>query len=108
MACYYTYILRCADGSLYTGITTDLRRRFAQHSSGKRELGAKYTASRPPVAFECAFQSNHRAAASKLEYRIKKLSRPQKIALIGGEAPASLELEGYVRVEIEADGSIKE
>ena len=105
---YYTYILRCADDSLYTGITTDLRRRFAQHSSGKRAMGAKYTASRPPVGFECAFQSDDRAAASRLEYRIKKLTRPQKIALIGGDAPASLELEGYIRVDIASDGTIKE
>lgn len=102
---YYTYILRCADGSLYTGITTDPARRFAEHAGGKSRNGAKYTASRRPVAFECAFLSADRAAASRLEVRIKKLTRTQKLRLISGEVPDGLELEGYARVSISPDGT---
>lgn len=101
---YYTYILRCSDGSLYTGITTDPARRFAEHAGGKSQNGAKYTASRRPVAFECAFLSADRAAASKLEARIKRLKRPQKLRLIAGEVPEGLELEGYERVAISPEG----
>ena len=96
---YYTYILRCADGSLYTGITTDLARRFAEHAGGRGSAGARYTASHPPVAFECAFLSGDRAAASRLEARIKRLSRGEKLALIAGAAPTWPELEGCTRVE---------
>ena len=96
---WYTYILRCSDGSLYTGITTDLRRRFAEHSGGRASSGAKYTAARSPVAYECAFLSPDRSAASRLEARIKRLSRQQKLLLIAGGSFPSLELENYSRVE---------
>ena len=82
---YYTYILRCADGSLYTGITTDLVRRFAEHSGGIGRSGAKYTAARKPVAYECAFICPDRSSASRLEAAIKRLTRAQKLMLISGE-----------------------
>lgn len=95
---YFTYILRCADGSLYTGITTDLARRFNEHSGGRGSAGAKYTASRHPVAFECAFLSPDRSSASKLEWKIKCLSRGEKLRLIAGEE--ILPLEGYERADI--------
>jgi len=95
---YYTYILRCIDGSLYTGITTDLARRFAEHTGGRGRAGAKYTASRHPVAFECAFLSPDRSSASKLEHKIKALTRSDKLRLIAGEEV--LELAGYERAEI--------
>lgn len=98
---YYTYILRCSDGSLYTGITTDLARRFAQHAGGKKAAGAKYTAARQPVAYECAFLSQNRSEASRLEYRIKQLSRAEKLALIAGHTPETLELDGYERIELD-------
>lgn len=102
---YYTYILRCGDGSLYTGITTDLPRRFAQHE-GSRAGGARYTASRRPVRFEAAWKAPDRAAASRLEYRVKALSRPDKEQLIRGGAPASLNLSPYVRIHITDKGEI--
>ena len=105
---YYTYILRCADDSLYTGITTDPARRFAEHAGGKGKAGAKYTASRHPIAFECAFLSPDRASASRLEFRIKRLTRPQKLLLISGGDFPELELENYRRVAISAEGSILE
>jgi putative endonuclease len=69
---YYTYILRCEDASLYTGITTDLVRRFAEHS-GQCGKSAKYTASRRPVRYEAAWESPDRAHALKLECRSRGL-----------------------------------
>ncbi len=78
---YYTYILRCDDNSLYTGITTDLERRFKQHQ-GKVAGGAKYTKSRMPIKYEMAWQSENKSLASKLEYRIKKLSKADKELII--------------------------
>jgi len=94
---YYTYILRCSDGSLYIGITNDLKRRFAAHLAGK---GAKYTRSHPPVRYEAAFRSPDRAAASRLEARLKRLSHAEKEALAGGNAPEGLDLAGYETVSI--------
>ena len=74
------YILRCADGSLYTGITTDLEKRIHAHNSGK---GAKYTRGRGPVELVYQEELEDRAAASKREYAIKQLSRAEKLQLIG-------------------------
>lgn len=82
---YYTYILRCSDGSLYTGITLDLQRRFSEHAGGTSRAGAKYTAAKKPVAYECAFVCPDRSSASRLEAAIKRLTRAQKLRLIGGE-----------------------
>ena len=73
------YVVECADGSLYTGITTDLNRRLNEHNSGK---GAKYTKTRRPVRLRASWQFPDRSSASKEEARIKKLSRPNKILLI--------------------------
>ena len=78
---YYTYIMRCEDGSLYTGITTDVERRFKEHQ-GKLSGGAKYTKGRIPIKVEVMWQSDNRSLASKLEYRIKKLSKVDKETLI--------------------------
>lgn len=79
---YYTYILRCVDNSLYTGITTDLNRRMQEHfSSG--EKCAKYTLRHKPQKLEIAWQSENRVLASKLEFHIKKsLTKEQKETLI--------------------------
>ena len=78
---YYTYTMRCEDGSLYTGITTDIERRFKEHQ-GKLSGGAKYTKGRIPIKVEIVWQSDNRSLASKLEYRIKKLSKVDKETLI--------------------------
>ena len=83
---YYVYILRCADDSLYTGITTDPARRFAQHA-GKKPGGAKYTATHPPLRFELLRECADRREASRLEARIKALSRREKEELIAGKRP---------------------
>ncbi len=73
------YILRCADGTLYTGITNDLDRRLAEHESGQ---GAKYTRGRGPL--ELVYQENcqDRATASKREIQIKSLGRRAKLLLV--------------------------
>jgi putative endonuclease len=73
------YVVECADGSLYTGITTDLNRRLEEHNSGK---GAKYTKTRRPVCLRASWHFPDRSSASKEEARIKKLSRKDKLLLI--------------------------
>ena len=80
---YYVYILRCSDGTLYTGIATDVSRRAAVHNSGK---GAKYTRSRRPVTVVYQEPQPDRSAALKREFEIKQLSRPQKLQLIAAQA----------------------
>ena len=77
---YYLYILKCADKTLYTGITTDLKRRVLEHNSTK--LGAKYTASRRPVKLVYSKKFKNRSAASKAEAKIKNLTRADKLKLI--------------------------
>ncbi len=77
---YYLYILECADKTLYTGITTDVQRRVAEHNENK--LGAKYTSSRRPVKLVYAKKFKNRSMASQEEARIKKLNKSQKLELI--------------------------
>ena len=78
---YYLYILKCADDTLYTGITVDLERRIAEHNGSK--LGAKYTKCRRPVELLFAQEFATRSQATKEEARIKALSRAEKIEIIG-------------------------
>ena len=73
-------MLRCADGSLYTGITTDIARRIAEHN-GEGGLGARYTRSRRPVQLVYAEAAANRAEAARREAAIKKLDRTSKLAL---------------------------
>lgn len=81
-----TYMLRCSDGTLYTGWTNDITKRLAAHNAGK---GAKYTKSRTPVELVYVEFFDVREAAMRREYAIKQLSRSQKLALIGsGSNPA--------------------
>lgn len=77
---YYLYILNCSDNTLYTGITTDLKRRMVEHNSTK--LGAKYTSSRRPVKIVFSKKFKNRSIASKEEARIKKLRKNEKLELI--------------------------
>ena len=78
---WFVYMLCCADGTLYSGITTDPQRRVRQHN-GELVGGAKYTRNRRPV--ELVWQETHpdRSAASKRESSLKKLSRKAKLQLI--------------------------
>ena len=73
------YILRCADGTLYTGIAPDVEKRLQKHNEGK---GAKYTRGRTPVTLVYQEELPNRAEASKREYQIKQLSRAEKLAMI--------------------------
>ncbi len=77
---YDLYVLKCSDGSLYTGITTDLKRRVGEHNSSV--LGAKYTRGRRPVMLIFSKRYRTRSTASKAEAKIKKLSRSEKLAFI--------------------------
>ncbi len=76
----YTYILLCADNTLYTGITTDLDRRISEHNISP--LGAKYTRSRRPVQLVRSESFENKSQAAAEEYRLKKLTKLQKLALI--------------------------
>jgi putative endonuclease len=76
---WWVYVLRCRDGTLYTGATTDLERRLAQHNAG---TASKYTRSRRPVAMVYREPANNHGAALRREIAIKRLSRPAKDALI--------------------------
>lgn len=78
---YYLYILNCADNTLYTGISTDLKRRVEEHNSSVK--GAKYTRIRRPVELVYSEEHADRSSASKREYEIKKkMSREEKLQLI--------------------------
>lgn len=77
---YFLYILRCADDTLYTGITTDLARRVDEHNFSA--LGAKYTRARRPVELVFSKKFRSRSAASRAEYKMKQLTREQKMSLI--------------------------
>lgn len=77
--CWTVYILKCADGSLYTGITTDLPRRIKVHETGK---GARYTNGRGPFHLAHQERYHNRAEATKREMTIKSLSRTKKLKLI--------------------------
>lgn len=77
---WYIYILECSDGTFYTGITTDLKRRIEEHNSSK--LGAKYTRARRPVKLVYFVRRKGKSRASIEEHRIKKLSREEKFRLI--------------------------
>ena len=77
---YFVYILECNNGTLYTGITTDIKRRVDEHNNSKK--GARYTKLRRPVKLVYSEISEDRSSASKREYEIKKLKRSEKLELI--------------------------
>lgn len=81
---YYTYMLRCSDNSIYTGMTNNLENRINEHLS-KSKKGAKYTKSHNAIKLEAAWKSNSKSLACKLEYQIKNLTKQQKENLINGE-----------------------
>ncbi|NRB70513.1 MAG: GIY-YIG nuclease family protein [Xanthomonadales bacterium] len=74
-------MIRCSDGSLYTGVSTDVERRFAEHLTGKR--GARYFQGRRPEAIVYRESGHDRSSALRREAAIKALRREQKLALIG-------------------------
>ena len=83
--CYYVYICLCSDATLYTGITCDTERRIREHNggeSGHRNKSAQYTRMRRPIQLVYRKKYLNRSEAAKEEYRIKTLSKKQKIDLI--------------------------
>ena len=82
MARWYVYVVRCADGSLYTGISTDVPARVAAHNAGR---GARYTRSRRPVELLHMETKRSQSTALKREAAIKALPRERKLTLVGAE-----------------------
>ncbi|AXG05445.1 GIY-YIG nuclease family protein [Haloplanus rubicundus] len=78
---HYVYVLECADGTYYTGYTTDVERRVAEHDAGE---GAKYTRGRTPVELVHVEEYGTRSAAMSREHGIKSLSRQEKERLVDG------------------------
>lgn len=84
---YFVYMLRCGDGSLYTGLTTDVQRRLTEHAAGGPK-GSRYTRRRQPL--ELLWQSEalpDRSTASQLEYQLKQMTRPQKLKWLSSQDP---------------------
>ena len=79
----YVYIVECADGSLYTGYTTDVARRVREHNAGN---GAKYTAGRRPVTLRYVEYHPSKRAAMRREHEIKSFTRDQKDRLVPDES----------------------
>ena len=83
MTAWHVYILRCSDGTLYTGITNDLDKRVKAHNDGH---GARYTRTRRPVELVYQEEAESRSAATVREAEIKKMSREKKVEMIA-ESP---------------------
>lgn len=79
---WYLYLVRCANGALYTGITTDVARRFAEHENNR---GARRLRGHGPLQLVYQHEVGNRSRALMIEHRVKKLSRPDKERLIRGE-----------------------
>jgi putative endonuclease len=90
---WVVYIVRCTDGTLYTGITNDLERRMAQHEAGK---GAKYTKGRGPLQLVYHEMCQNRGVASKREVQIKSLDRKAKFLLVSTIRSGNSERDGQV------------
>jgi putative endonuclease len=76
---WHVYLLRCRDGTLYAGVTNDLRARLARHAAGK---GARYTRSRLPVELAWTVRARDRGAALRREASLKRLTRAEKLRLV--------------------------
>ena len=81
----YTYMVKCSDGTLYTGWTNDLKKRIKAHNEGK---GAKYTKSRRPVVLVYYETFSSKEEAMRREYALKRLTRVQKLNVISGWKPS--------------------
>ncbi len=77
---FYFYIVRCADDSLYSGVTTDLKRRVGEHNS--KNLGAKYTRSKQPVELVYNEKFSNKSSALKREWQIKKMTKKEKESVL--------------------------
>lgn len=86
---WYVYLVRCADNTLYCGITTDVQRRLDEHN-GLRAGGARYTRTRRPVHLELFVAQPDRSAASRLERQIQHLPRSRKLAFLASVAASEI------------------
>jgi putative endonuclease len=91
---YYLYILECADKTFYTGITVDLLRRLWEHNNSK--LGACYTKSRRPLRLVYSKKFPNRSSASQEEYRVKKLSKADKMKIIKSAAATAVDFMALI------------
>jgi len=87
---WFTYIVQCNDGTLYTGITTDIQRRLTQHNSNR--LGARYTRARRPVTLAHLETCETRSEAAKREHKIKQLNLRKKRTLINNQRKQTITL----------------
>ena len=99
---YSLYILRCRDGSLYTGIAVDVARRLREHENGKR--GAKYLRGRGPLKLVYEQLLGDRGTATRAERHVKRLDRSQKEALIAGRVSLALFLGEPDSQDVQASG----
>jgi putative endonuclease len=110
---WFLYLLECSDGSIYTGIATDVQARFEKHASG---TGARYTRSRKPVRVLASFELMGRSDASRAEYWVKRLTPGDKRALAAGlrtlesvmpvvEVETEAETEAETEVEVATPSS---
>ena len=90
MSDHYVYVLECADGTYYTGYTTDVERRVAEHDAGD---GAKYTRGRTPVSLVHVEPYDSRSAAMSREHEVKSYSRARKERLVADDATASANVD---------------
>lgn len=91
---WFIYILRCADNTLYTGVTTNLQRRLKEHNSAAG--GARYTRARRPVQMVYAEPASNRSTACRREYELKQLNRTAKECLIASPPPFHLNFNDIV------------
>ena len=96
---YYIYVLRCLDNSLYTGITTDVKRRFEEHTQ-RRSSGEKYTRSRKVVSLERVWSCASRSDATKLECAFKRLTKAKKEEIILNPSLLKTYLENKINTDV--------
>ena len=94
---FYTYMLRCMDNSIYTGITVDVERRLKEHKE-KGKKSAKYTLVHSAEKIEAVWESENKSLASRLEFNIKRLKKSEKEELI-----INKDLEKYLKNKIEVE-----
>lgn len=105
---YYTYMIRCKDNSLYTGMTNNIENRIKKHISG---TGAKYTKSHKAEIVEVVWRSKDKSLACKLEYQLKQLEKRQKEELINGVKlskylKGKIDCRRYYRIFLEKDNLV--
>ena len=84
MDIWFLYLIRCADGSLYTGITTDIKRRFIEHREGGRK-GSKYLRGKAPLALVLKRKIGTKSLALKVEHIVKRMTKTEKEMFVSGK-----------------------